>query len=110
MNFIDQTFKAICDGTKNNHGRTKKLTFRRHRLLVRKVSTGKFSANQIKNELDLKICKSTVLSYLRFNGILLYEKILKIPALKNHHKLARVEWAKTMLSNRNGWDNIQLFK
>ena len=29
-----------------------------------------------------------------------------IPALKNHHKLARVEWTKTMLSNRDGWDNI----
>ena len=29
-----------------------------------------------------------------------------IPALKNHHKLARVEWAKTMLSNRDGWDSI----
>ena len=92
--------------TKNNHGRPKKLTIRQQRLLVRKASTGKFSANQIRNELDLKICKSTVLSYLRANGILLYEKRLMIPALKNHHKLARVEWAITMLSNRDGWGNI----
>ena len=89
-------------GTKNNHGRPKKLTIRQQRLQVRKASTGKFSENQIRNELDLKICKSTVLSYLRPSGILLYEKILKIPALKNHHKLARVEWTKTMLSNRDG--------
>ena len=50
-------------GTKNNHGRPKKLTIRQQRLLIRKASTGKFSANQIKNELDLKICKSTVLNY-----------------------------------------------
>ena len=58
-------------GTKNNHGRPKKLTIRQQRLLVRKASTGKFSANQIRNELDLKICKNTVLSYLR-SSILLY--------------------------------------
>ena len=50
-----------------------KLTIRQQRLLVRKASTGKFSANQIKNEVDLKFCKSTVLSYLISNGILLYE-------------------------------------
>ena len=43
-----------------------------------------------------------MLSYLKFSGILLYEKRLEIPTLKNHHKLARVEWAKTMLSNRLG--------
>ena len=93
-------------GTKNNHGRPKKLTVRQQRLLVKKASTGKFSANQIKNELDLKICKSTMLSYLRPSGILLYEKRLNIPALKNHHKLARVEWVKTMLSDKDGWGNI----
>ena len=31
---------------------------------------------------------------------------LKIPALKNHHKLAIVEWAKTMLSYIDSWGNI----
>ena len=31
-----------------------------------------------------------------------YIKRLKILVLKNHHRLARVEWAKTMLSNRDG--------
>ena len=88
--------------TKNNHGRPKKLTIRRQ-TPGKKASAGKFSANQIRNELGLKICKSTLLSYLGSIGILLYEKRLKSPALKNHHKLARVEWAKTMLSNRDGW-------
>ena len=33
------------------------------------------------------------------------KKRLKIPALKNHNKLARVEWTKTMFSNK-GWGNI----
>ena len=48
-----------------------------------------------------------MLSYLRSSGILLYEKKLKIPpAFKIHHKLARVERAKIMLSNRDGWGNI----
>ena len=45
---------------------------------------------------------------LRLSGILLYEKRLNIPSLKNHHMLAIVEWAKTMLSNREQycWGNI----
>ena len=47
-----------------------------------------------------------MLSYLRFSGILLFEKRLAISALKIHHKLARVDWVKTMLSNRDGWGNI----
>ena len=34
-------------GTKNNHGRPKKLTICQQRLLIRKISTGKFSANQM---------------------------------------------------------------
>ena len=33
--------------TRNNHGKPKKLTISQQRLLVRKASTGKFSANQI---------------------------------------------------------------
>ena len=40
-----------------------------------------------------------MLSYLRSSSILLYVKRLKISLLKNHHKLAIVERAKT---NRDG--------
>ena len=48
---IIQTGKSIWNylkapeeyGTKNNHGRPKKLTIRQQRLLVRKASAGKFS-------------------------------------------------------------------
>ena len=100
-------------GTKNNCGRPKKLMICQQRLLVRKTSTGKFSENQIRNGLDLRICKSTVLSYLRSSGILLNEKRLKIPALKNH-KLERVEWTKTMLQRLHGqyyffwWSSVLL--
>ena len=35
-----------------------------------------------------------------------YEKRLKVPALQEHHKIARVQWAKTMLSRREGRTNI----
>ena len=38
--------------------------------------------------------------------ILKYEKRLKVPVLQEHHKVALVQWAKTMLSRRKGWTNI----
>ena len=35
---------------------------------------------------------------MRSSDVLLYERRLKIPALKNHHKLARVEWVYTKIA------------
>ena len=46
-----------------------------------------------------------VLNYLNASEILKCEKRLKVPALQEHHKVARVSWAQAMLSSRNCWSN-----
>ena len=59
---------------------------------------GKFSANFLKAELNLTASKNTVINYINASEILQYEKRLKVQALQEHHKIARVQCAKTMSS------------
>ena len=53
-------------GTK---GRKKKKSARQERLLVRKASLGKFSANQLRTELNLTVSKNPVINYLNASNI-----------------------------------------
>ena len=48
---------------------------------MRRASSGKFSANQLRTELNLTISKYTVINDLNARKILKYEKRLKVPAL-----------------------------
>ena len=91
---------------RNLREKKKKLSARQERLLGRRASSGKFSANQLRTELNLTVSKNTVINYLNAGKILKYEKRLKVPALQEHHKIARVQWAKTDISRREGWTNI----
>ena len=68
-------------GTKKSPGRKKKLSAKQERLLVRRASLDKFSANQLRTELNLTVSKNTVINYLNASKILKYEKRLKVPAL-----------------------------
>ena len=56
---------------------------------MRRASAGKFSANQLRTELNLTVSKNTVINYLNASKILKYEKRLKVPALQEHHKIAK---------------------
>ena len=78
-------------GTKKSQGRKKKLSAKLKRLLMRRASLGKFFANQVRTELNLTASKNTVINYLNASKILKYEKRLKVPALQEHHKVARVQ-------------------
>ena len=70
-----------------------------------RASSGKVSANHLRTEINLTDSKNTVINYLNASKILKYEKRLKVPALQEHLNIARVQWAKTMLSDREGWTN-----
>ena len=91
-------------GTKKFPGRKKKLSAKQERLLGWRASLGKFSANQLRTELNLTVSKNTVINYLNASKILKYEKILKVPALQEHHQLP--EFSGPKLSRREGWTNI----
>ena len=54
INVISNYLNAHEDyGTKKSQERKKKLSARQERLLVRRASLGKFSANQLRTELNL---------------------------------------------------------
>ena len=53
---------------------------------MRRASLGKFSAKQLRTELNLTVSKNIVINYSNANKILKYEKKLKVPALQEHHK------------------------
>ena len=59
--------------------------------MVKTASLGKFSANQLRTELNLTVSKNTVINYLIASKILKYEMRSKVPALQEHHKIARVQ-------------------
>ena len=48
---------------------------------VGEESIKKFSANQLRTELNLTVCKYIVINYLNASKILKYEKRLKVPVL-----------------------------
>ena len=103
INVISNYFNAPQDcGTKKSPGRKKKLSAKEERLLVSRASLGKFSANQLRTELNLTASKKTLINYLNASKILKYERRLNVPALQEHHKIARVQWTKTMLSRGEG--------
>ena len=107
INFISNYLNAPESyGIKKSSGRKKKLSAKQERLYVRRASLGKFSANQLRTELNITVCKNTEINYLNASKTSKYKKRLKVPALQEHHKIARVQWAKTMLLTREGWTNI----
>ena len=56
INVISNYFNAPQEcGTKKSPGRKKKLSAKEERLLVSKASLGKFSANQLRTELNLTV-------------------------------------------------------
>ena len=100
INVISNYLNAPEDyGIKKSPGRKKKLSAKQERLL-RRASFGTFSANQLRTELNLTVSKNIVINYLNASKILKYEKRLKVPALQEHHKIASVQWAKTMSLER----------
>ena len=52
-----------------------------------RASFGKFSANQLRTELNLTVSKNIVINYSNASKILKYEQRLKAPALQEHHKI-----------------------
>ena len=73
-NVISNYLNAEDYGTKKSPERKKKLSAKLERLLMRRASLGKFSAKQLRTELNLTVSKNTVINYLNASKILKYEK------------------------------------
>jgi IS30 family transposase len=81
-------------GQKKRTGRKKKLSERSERLIAREVSNTKRSCNDIKRRLKLDVSKSTILRSINRNPNIVRAKMMKAPSLKDHHKTARLDFAR----------------
>ena len=70
-------------------------------MFAKELGHNGFTESQLGTELNLN--ENTVINYLNPSKILKYEKRLEGAALQENHKVARVHWAITKLTNREGW-------
>ncbi|KAG3090444.1 hypothetical protein PI124_g10254 [Phytophthora idaei] len=87
-------------------GRRPSLSKRHTRLLLRKASTGDFSAAKLKEELSCPCSTRTICRLLARVDWLDYSKMDNTLPLTKEHKLARLEWAKRMVVRPDAWERI----
>lgn len=80
-------------GKKHPTGGNKKLTRRRHSLLMRLAAKKINSAAQLRTELKLPITTRRVQQVLKSSGGFKWTKMLQKSALKERHKQARLDCA-----------------
>ncbi|KAG3108305.1 hypothetical protein PI124_g12577 [Phytophthora idaei] len=87
-------------------GRRPSLSKRHTRLLLRKASTGDFSAAKLKEELSCPCSTRTIRRLLARVDWLDYSKMDNTLPLTREDKLARLEWAKRMVVRPDAWERI----
>ncbi|KAG6948420.1 hypothetical protein JG687_00015486 [Phytophthora cactorum] len=87
-------------------GRRPSLSKRHTRLLLRKASTGDFSAAKLKEGLSCPCSTRTIHRLVTRVDWLDYSKMDNTLSLMKEHKLARVEWAKRMVVRPDAWEQI----
>jgi len=90
-------------GQKKRKGRKRKLSKRMERQIGKQASNSSKSVNDIKKELNLEVCKTTVWNAIQRNPNIVREKMAKAPRLLPHHIDARLEFAKENMDRE--WKN-----
>lgn len=93
-------------GSRKRSGRPSSLSSHDRRSILRAASNRNISANQIQAELNIPASKWTIGRVLRSSSHLQYSKKKPKPSLKDHHKTARVAWAKEKMSWTTEWREI----
>jgi len=97
---------------KQNYGKIKrtgpvpKITPREKRSIVTTASKKKLSASKVRDDLQLPITVRRVRQILSESMTLKWTKRKSKPALKIHHKTARLEFAKKYMSWTHEWHNV----
>ncbi|CAS00064.1 Protein CBG26279 [Caenorhabditis briggsae] len=89
---------------KESAGRPRKLTSRQERSILKSVSNSPKSLNDVKNELKLPVHKSTVGRIIKRSGVIVRQKMAKVPKMTDAHKAARLNFVKNNLTTK--WENI----
>lgn len=85
-------------GSKNLGGRPKLLSRRDERRIVNAASNSTKSCSDIKRECNLDVSLSTIWRTLNKNPNIVRSKMQVAPRLKDVHKLARLEFARSNMS------------
>jgi transposase len=93
-------------GKKKYTGRPSSLTHQDKRRVYRTAATAPANCNQIANQLGLKTSKWTIAWTLKASGQFQYRKKLVQPAIKEPHKIARLEWARKHMSWSKEWSSV----
>jgi transposase len=91
---------------KKRPGRPRKITDRDARHVFRLAIVKKMSCNKIAAALETKPSKSTVVRALRNHEFAKYSKRKPAPALKPHHRLARLTFAAKHRNKRFFWRRV----
>lgn len=93
-------------GTKKSPGRPTKLTDRDRRSILRIVSEGNTTCNEISKETQLNVCRRTILNVIHDSGFMSYATMDRKPRLNDSHKLARMEFAKKYMTWDQEWISV----
>lgn len=91
-----------------NHGgkRRQKVTQRDRRRILKAASNSKLSASQIKSKVGASCSVRTVQRIIKEAPHLKRQKLKRKPALKQHHKDARLTFAENHITWTNEWDSV----
>jgi transposase len=105
---VVQNYSKLRDeyGKKKPPGRPSTLSSRAKRRIISSASNRKVSAAEIKKDLNLSQSVTTIGRVLRSEPTLRYEVIQRKPKLKEHHKTARLEWARERMSWTTEWNSV----
>uniref|UniRef100_A0A8R1EB99 HTH_Tnp_Tc3_1 domain-containing protein n=1 Tax=Caenorhabditis japonica TaxID=281687 RepID=A0A8R1EB99_CAEJA len=76
-------------GTRPSSGRPRKLTEQDERRVVKYLSKQEKSVNHSLGELQLGVCRQTVLNIIRRSGVFIRQTKMKTPSMTDHHKRSR---------------------
>ena len=93
-------------GKKKRSGRRSSLTSRDKSHIIRLAGDKNISAAKIKAQLNLKQSTTTIWRVINSCDHLKREKRDCKPALKPHHKIARLKWAKDCMTWSSEWEKI----
>lgn len=89
---------------KKRCGRPPKTSIRDDRIIKRMALEKNLSLRKIAS--CIGISKNTVQRRIKGSKIIVYKKMAKKPCLKSHHKIARLQWAKKMMSFGENWISV----
>ncbi|CAD6196522.1 unnamed protein product [Caenorhabditis auriculariae] len=83
-------------------GRCRKLDNRGERVIINAASNSPKSLNQIRRENGLKVSKTTVHNVIKRSGIIVRQKMIKVPKLTDEHKKRRLDFI--LFSDEKKWN------